>query len=679
MSDTRSYQLIDSIVSGYSDDITLADISSSQLRCQSMGMKPEDKPIVRIPGSVMLQRRHLEKVAIDYLVDDLHEFTSSLGGVVLHAYDDAVVVNYQSTYVLNWFRQHGIMEGLDLKEESLGTTAFCLMKDGREEAWVHGQDHYLEFLKGFASYCTRVIDADGALYTFILIPEENFDDRAVRYFRLYEKAKREAIRRYYSQLRVNSYRMLESSEDSHVSNGSMFVDTFGRVLWFDDVFGEMMGVIGEEPSSIDARELLPWLPDILRNMSKDESSENGSTMMQPPPSPAPRTVNGRFVVCIGYSKVFYHNSVSALCFRFSSSRLNASSKKSNPDHAIYTFSDIVGASTVLRITLQQAQDSAVRSTPILLLGESGTGKELVAQSIHNASMRSKMPFVALNCSNMRSDLAESELFGYVPGAFTGASSTGAVGKIEHADGGTLFLDEVGELSADAQTMLLRVLEDHKVFRIGSNVPKNVDFRLICATNRNLWEMVKDGRFRLDLYYRLNVISITLPPLRERYGDIELLARYFVARFAEANDTAEPAVEQDALEALEAYNWPGNIRELRNVIERACISAGDGDITLECFPADFRVAVESGMGSSFPIHEHMSLRGDRVAQQPQLQSASQAPTDLSGAEGMSVLEAEERKNLIALFVSTGGNKSKMAKELGISRTTLYRKLERYGLS
>lgn len=666
-----SYEL-SSLTCGYPDASILADISDSHERCFQSGLKPSDRPKVGVPASVYPQRRHLEKVAIDYLVKDLHEFVSSLGGIVLHAYGDNVVVDYRSDFDQTWFRQHGLMGGLDLSETSLGTTAFCLLGADRDEAWVHGKDHYLDLLRPFASYCTRTADEDGVLFTFILLPEERFDDSALRYFRLYEKAKREAIRRYYSQLKAQTYQMIDQEEAiADDSSGSLFVDTFGRILWSDRGFQRMFNLEDKSESSIDVFEIIPKLGAVLAAISTDYPLVSSTLDVT-----SSMTLNGKFIVCQSCEPVFYRGNVSALAFSFKASRLNPFNGHSGSNRAVYTFADIVGESASLRAVIREAEAAALHSSAVLLLGESGTGKELVAQSIHNAGMRRKMPFVALNCSNMRSDLAESELFGYVPGAFTGASSKGAAGKIEYADGGTLFLDEVGELPYEAQSMLLRVLEDHEVCRIGSNVPKRVDFRLICATNRNLWDMVQDGRFRLDLYYRLNVMCISLPSLKDRPGDVELLLNYFLAKFANTTNGKLSRIRQEALDVLLAYSWPGNIRELRNAIESACIAAGKQEISIEHLPAKLLDAVLSSDDVDSTDVESIDVESSSSGiSEDSISAKNNTNEDLSE---LSVLENEERKRLIDLYLKTNGNKSKMAKELGISRTTLYRKLERYGL-
>jgi transcriptional regulator with PAS, ATPase and Fis domain len=249
--------------------------------------------------------------------------------------------------------------------------------------------------------------------------------------------------------------------------------------------------------------------------------------------------------------------------------------------ARYDFDCILGRSAALRQVLERGRTAARNHLSIVLCGESGTGKELLAQAIHTASSRRAGPFVAINCGSIPAELMEAELFGYEPGSFTGAKRTGNSGRFEDADGGTLLLDEVSELPAQAQTTLLRVLQEKEVVRLGGSRPRSVDVRVIAATNKPLGEEIQSKRFRLDLYYRLNVLPITLPPLRERADDVALLALAFLAEASRDLGRTELTFTADALDALRAHPWPGNVRELKNVVLRAAatcprprIAAGD---------------------------------------------------------------------------------------------------------
>ncbi|HBW35642.1 MAG TPA: sigma-54-dependent Fis family transcriptional regulator, partial [Desulfosporosinus sp.] len=253
------------------------------------------------------------------------------------------------------------------------------------------------------------------------------------------------------------------------------------------------------------------------------------------------------------------------------------------NYARFTFSDLIGQEQKFLDCIKIGIKVAKTYSNVLVLGESGTGKELFAQAIHNASSRKDQPFFAINCAAIPRDLLGSELFGYVEGAFTGAKKGGSPGKFELADGGTIFLDEIGEMPLDMQTSLLRVLEEKAVSRVGDKGAIPVDVRVIVATNRDLEKEVEIGEFRADLYYRINVVSIELPPLRDRKGDISLLIAHFVKKMAERMETKIDSIAPDVYRNCALYDWPGNVRELQNIIERAVTMVEGNTISSQLFP------------------------------------------------------------------------------------------------
>jgi DNA-binding NtrC family response regulator len=258
----------------------------------------------------------------------------------------------------------------------------------------------------------------------------------------------------------------------------------------------------------------------------------------------------------------------------------------------YGFDNIVGASPTLRRTLELVRKAARSEASVLVIGESGTGKELIARAIHANSPRSAQALIPIDCAALPQQLLESELFGYERGAFTGAVKS-KPGLLELADGGTLFLDEIGELLPELQVKLLRVLQEHQIRRLGGTREISVDVRFVSATNRDLNELIAQNKFRSDLFYRLNVVSVHVPPLRERGNDILLLARYFLARFKSANNAGLEGFAPEVIEALRAYSWPGNIRELQNTVEHACALADGNFITLKDLP-DYLASVGAGV-------------------------------------------------------------------------------------
>ncbi|MBI5014462.1 MAG: sigma 54-interacting transcriptional regulator [Deltaproteobacteria bacterium] len=320
--------------------------------------------------------------------------------------------------------------------------------------------------------------------------------------------------------------------------------------------------------------------------------------------------------------------------------------------ARFTFDDIVGVSSSIRDTLAKAKMFADSPSTVLLLGESGVGKEIFAQAIHNGSRRAGGPFIAVNCAGIPRELIQSELFGYEAGAFTGALKTGRAGKLEAADGGTLFLDEIGDMPLEMQTNLLRVLEERAVVRVGGTRVIPVDVRLIAATHRDLQEEREKGNFRKDLYFRLSVISLTIPPLRERLQDLPLLVERHVALVCRKLGKAVPRVNEAVPRLLSAHSWPGNVRELVNVLEQAVNLAIGGEILPSHLPAHFLVKTARG-----PVP-------------PAARGTIEAPVALTAMEKQAIEQALERYR---------GNATKVAQVLGISRTTLYRKIRQCGIN
>lgn len=310
----------------------------------------------------------------------------------------------------------------------------------------------------------------------------------------------------------------------------------------------------------------------------------------------------------------------------------------------YSFSEIVGTSDVLQSVFRLVEKVAATTTNILVNGESGTGKELIARAIHHHSPRGSRPFVAINCGALPETLLESELFGHTKGAFTGATAD-KPGLLRAAEGGTVFLDEIGEITPAMQVRLLRAVQEHEVLPVGAGGAVRFDARIICATNRDLEKEVSEGRFREDLFYRLNVIEIHLPPLRERREDIPLLVRHFIAATAREQLQPEKPISREAMTALINYKFPGNVRELQNAVERAFTLSG-AEIDLDSLPPRIRESA----GDAAAVRDPDGLR----------------PT----------LAEIERRYIVETLASVNQDKARAANVLGIDLSTLYRKLKRY---
>jgi len=342
---------------------------------------------------------------------------------------------------------------------------------------------------------------------------------------------------------------------------------------------------------------------------------------------------------------------------------------------------IVGHSEPMQNVFKLIGQLAVSDATALITGESGTGKELVARAIYQHSGRSNKPFLAINCAAIPENLLESELFGHEKGAFTGAS-TQRIGKFEKCHGGTIFLDEIGDMSLPTQTKILRVLQSGTFERVGGNEPVSVDVRVIAATNKPLEQAVAEREFREDLFYRLNVVRLQMPPLRERRSDIRLLVNYFLRKFSKQLGQRPKSIATDALQRLESYRWPGNVRELENVIERALVVSKGDAILSNDLPAEILAggppAVATGVGSVQPAAA--SFAGTTAAN-GKLDIPSIARQLFKWARensALKVIPAVERELIVAAMQETQGNQVQAAKLLGITRATLRKRLEKFGI-
>lgn len=433
-------------------------------------------------------------------------------------------------------------------------------------------------------------------------------------------------------------------------DGLVMVDAHGYVQMLTKAYADFLGLdqeaaVGRHVTEVIENTRLHIVAETGRQETAELQKINNRYIIA---TRTPVMKDGKIAGVIG--KVLYQNAAEFTSLYKRVKTLEKEVKKYKGDFrernkASYTFDQLIGSSSDFLLTKEQAARAAAGSSNVLLLGESGTGKELFAHSIHMASSRSLGVFVKVNCAAIPAELLESELFGYEEGSFTGARRGGKVGKFEAADGGTIFLDEVGELPLHMQVKLLRVLQEKEIERVGSTSSIRVDIRVIAATNRNLEAMVQRGEFRLDLYYRLKVMEIRIPSLRERAEDIELLAQHFAGKYQRLLDKPAAGISNQAMRQLLLYQWPGNIRELENVIERALniIEPGE-EIQPRHLPAEL-----TGIKDMRPVRTLTEI-----------------------------LEETERQAIADSLRLAAGNKSEAAKRLGISRTTLYEKLDKLGL-
>jgi transcriptional regulator with PAS, ATPase and Fis domain len=435
--------------------------------------------------------------------------------------------------------------------------------------------------------------------------------------------------------------------------GAIAVDLNARVVWMNDKYAKKLGLksagdaVGREVEEVIPNSLMrqvvqsgePILLDIM------EFGDEQFVVTRMPLNDE----HGRVIGAIGfvlYDRLQYLKPLVTKFAHMQSELTSAQRRIAEGRRARYTFASLVGASPACVELKRQARRAAQLDATVLLVGETGTGKELLAHAIHAASPRADKPFIAMNVAAVPETLMEAEFFGAAPGAYTGADRKGREGKFKLADGGTLFLDEVADMPMAVQAKLLRALQEQEIEALGSNKVLKVDVRVITATSVELQELVRRGRFRSDLYYRLNVLSIKLPPLRERLQDLEALCELILAQIAERSGVPQREISAEALAALGGCAWPGNIRELRNVLERAVMMSDARRLEARDFAAVRPAVSEQAQAAT--------------------RSLAQAVADT------------ERVAIAAALEAAHGNKSLAAQTLGVSRATLYEKMAQLGL-
>lgn len=439
----------------------------------------------------------------------------------------------------------------------------------------------------------------------------------------------------------------------HIYNGVCVTDAKGIVTHFNEPYGRFLGVdpleqIGKHITDVVENTRMHIVAQTGRAETNASQSIRGENMLV---QRIPIKENGQVIAVFGQVTFKSIKEVGRLAIKLSEleSRVRLYQKELNSLRSTrYSFDSIIGESRPLLHLKKEALKAAATNLSVLISGESGTGKELFAQSIHNASLRRARPFIRLNCAAIPKDLLEAELFGYDKGAFTGARPTGKPGKFELADTGTLFLDEIGDLPLEMQPKLLSALEEKEFERVGGNTVIHSDFRLIAASNRNLEAMVEQGQFRADLFYRLNVVPLYIPPLRERADDVVSLARHLLLQIVGESDQQRVDFTPAAEELLKHHTWPGNVRELNNVIERT-IATIDGDCIT---PADL----------PFYLHRGKESRGS-----------------VQSSLLKEVVAKAEKKAIQDALRMTEYNKVKASELLGIHRTLLYKKIAKYNIT
>lgn len=631
-----------------------ADIADSWLWSKSLKVDPCSTALPPVPPVeetaklVTDYSKYIKKVFLEYY-ERKHLLLDSIGAAMFYIDKDLnIYIRAGNKELTNRLKKINLCFGTNLSESTIGTNAAALAAKTKQESWVFGAEHYM---KAMQEYFCAAVPASGQyeriVYIMLIAPMERMNQQMIDLFRFIlgtENTFGDAVHSLDISIKDELARI------SIEENNSMFIitDCEGIITSANKRFFDTFETSLAETAGKHIIAVLPKIKDIIESLKK------GNVIS---------TIEMYFPQLRQSEKNFY---LSGQLMKKNGQELGiviTLSSKKNIQRIInkvinfsarFTFDDLLGDDNCFLNTKKLAQEAAKSFSNVLILGESGTGKELFAHAIHNGGKRKSKPFVSINCAAIPKELIGSELFGYVQGAFTGARKGGAAGKFELANGGTLFLDEIAEMPIDMQTVLLRVLEDRMVTRLGDDHATSVDVRLLAATNQNLWKLVNEGKFRLDLYYRLNVIKLEMVPLRERIQDIPLLLQFFLKQFAIALQKDVQEITPEAIEILKSYSWPGNIRELRNVVERIVNISDSELIGINELPADI---FNSKMKQNEASPTNRGTIDETVL--PKMKQE---------------FDILEKEIIMALLEKYKGNKSLVAGELGIARSTLYRKLE-----
>lgn len=539
--------------------------------------------------------------------------------------------------------------------DHMGVTAASLAQK-TDEAWVIGAEHYLDCLQDYATYAWQSEEVYSRYVTCVVLPRQIFTDSLLHMLRYFRRACQYRAELMRVQMDLTRQKELFNQLKDLQDDALMLVDYSQKIICVNKPFEHCFDLSQADVISHDLTEILPELESMVSCMRTGKSIHQNEINFEG----LPRSKRTLFVSCSPWKQ---NGIINGMVFSFTTSRQFFTPTKKTDDSLKQdlVLDSLIGNSALFTEVKRMARSVADSNSSIILTGESGTGKELFARALHNDSARAGKPFVAVNCSAIPKELIGSELFGYSDGAFTGARKGGAMGKFEYATGGTLLLDEIGELPLDVQAILLRVLEERSIVRIGDNKVIPVDVRIISATNRNLLQMIEEKSFRLDLYYRLNVINLELPPLRYRREDIPLLATHFMESLSQSLNKDVIHISQEAMDCLVQHDWPGNIRHLRNAIERGVNMSEGPTIRLEDLPLEIT-------SSRLPPRD-LPSPSQPVMQEHRIESRPEANESY---------EDWERRRIWELMQQHRANKSRIAEEMGMSRGTLYKRMQRYGL-
>lgn len=629
----------DFVTNGMSSEKIRAQILESWKRCQQLGVSPYQKASSRIlPPEVFARRKRRNQELIETampIMQNIYRFVAGSEFVVVLGDKDGVLLEILGDRdVLESIKKGNFMPGVEWGEEAGGTNGIGTVLYLGEPLQVYSYEHYCICSHKWTCSGAPIRDSEGKLIGVIDLigPYDKANPHtlgiavavahAIENRLILHKAWRNSeIANNYKSTIINS-----------INEGIIAIGPEREVTIVNDVAARYIG--------LDKKEILGQpLTEVIK-VHDQEFTEIIHGKKYPTDREMTFHSAKGVVRCMITARPVAGSAKETVIIFSEVRRAREIARRMAGARAQVCFEDLIGNDSVFLSAIKLAKTIAPSNSNVLLLGESGVGKDVFAQAIHNASTRRKGPFVALNCASIPRDLLGSELFGYEEGAFTGARRGGNPGKFELADGGTIFLDEIGEMSSELQVMLLRVLEERKIVRLSGKEVIPIDVRVIAATNKDLLAACHQGSFRFDLYYRLNVVSLRVPSLRERPTDLDLLTVHFMNKFSQQLGKAVREVDPRVLERFRNYSWPGNVRELQNVVERAVNLAQEPVLTIDLLPEGLPNGVVTFPGR--------------------------------------ISEEQEKDAIKRLLKTHRGNITRVAREMGVARSTIYRKIYKYRL-
>ncbi len=633
--------------SGEKNDMVIRDvIFQSWERCKSHQLQTMENHMIQNVGEsdlfMRIGKNQSTLSVVAPFIDTIYEEVKGSGFAVLFADCDSIVLRCDCDKEFQEICSAiKLMPGANMAEASVGTNSIDLSAKTKKPISVTGAEHYKEMFHNLSASSVPIFDYSGTMLGILSVWCKH--EHATPHILNILIASAHAVENEMQIKKINE-QLFENNNQltailQSVSDGVVYVKD-GIITQINE---EMLGLLGKSNSEINKKNIesviitSPEIGRILKNRSQNKFFR--ITLYG---------THSNYKCIVNKASILGSDEKETgqvIIFK-EVEEINNLLKSLNKNIARWTFDDIIGDSKQIKETENMARKAAEHDSRIIIQGESGTGKEMFAQAIHNASNRWNGPFVAVDCGAIPAGLFESTLFGYEKGAFTGANKSGEAGSFETANHGTLFLDEIENLPIDMQVKLLRVLQENSITRVGGNSPIAVDIRIIAATNVDLKSLVDSGKFREDLYYRLNVINITTPPLRERKSDIPLLIKTYLEKNLLRNKKMD--IEKSAINILQKYDWPGNVRQLYNAIERAGIMASKSIIKESDLPLEIRQNTED---------EHTSSGRNAYAPQKEMTIAEM-----------------NRQYARYILEKNNNNISKTAKILGLSRATVYKMIE-----